>query len=71
MRIASNSGGEMGAHGWLAALDLHTGRQLWRAYATGPGSLLRIEATYQPFYDWMRRPNSGTRQAQQPHGGQH
>ena len=31
-----NSGGEMGVHGWLAALDVKTGKELWRAYNTGP-----------------------------------
>ncbi len=57
--LVGNSGGEMGAHGWLAALDLATGRELWRAYATGPDSLVLIDSTYQPFYPSMRRPNAG------------
>ena len=30
-----NSGGELGVWGWLAALDVDTGKELWRAYSTG------------------------------------
>ncbi|MDQ6925229.1 MAG: PQQ-dependent dehydrogenase, methanol/ethanol family [Candidatus Eremiobacteraeota bacterium] len=48
-----NSGGEMGVHGWLAALDVHTGKELWRAFSTGPDSLVRINNTYKPFYAWL------------------
>ena len=34
--LVGNSGGEMGVRGWLAALDVDTGKELWRAYSTGP-----------------------------------
>src|SRR5437763_8346453 len=34
--LVGNSGGEMGVRGWLTALDAENGKQLWRAYATGP-----------------------------------
>src|SRR5215211_5821223 len=30
--IVGSSGGEMGVRGWIAALDLGTGKELWRAY---------------------------------------
>ena len=34
--FVGNSGGELGVWGWLAALDVGTGKELWRAYSTGP-----------------------------------
>jgi lanthanide-dependent methanol dehydrogenase len=54
-----NSGGEMGVHGWLAALDVKTGKELWRAYSTGPDSMVRLDASYRPFYDWLKGKNLG------------
>ncbi|MGH7636483.1 MAG: PQQ-dependent dehydrogenase, methanol/ethanol family [Gemmatimonadaceae bacterium] len=72
MVLVGNSGGEMGAHGWLTALDVNTGQVRWRAYATGPDSLVRIDHTYRPFYEWMRTPNSGMTswpQEEWPRGG--
>src|SRR5664279_4949837 len=40
--FVGNSGGEMGVNGWLAALDVKTGKELWRAHAVGPDSDVRI-----------------------------
>lgn len=54
-----NSGGEMGVQGWIAALDLSTGRELWRAYSTGPDSMVRIGPRFKPFYPWMRGKDLG------------
>ncbi|MBD9357110.1 PQQ-dependent dehydrogenase, methanol/ethanol family [Methylomonas albis] len=34
--ITASSSGEMGVRGWIQALDLNTGKSLWRAYNTGP-----------------------------------
>src|SRR6201988_1076293 len=34
--LVGDSGGELGVRGWLAALDVATGKILWRAYASGP-----------------------------------
>lgn len=34
--ITASSSGEMGVRGWIQALDLKTGKALWRAYNTGP-----------------------------------
>ncbi len=48
--IVGNSGGEMGVLGWVAALDIKTGKLLWRAYSTGPDSLVKIGADFHPFY---------------------
>jgi alcohol dehydrogenase (cytochrome c) len=54
-----NSGGEMGVSGWLAALDVNTGKELWRAYSVGPDSLVRIGADFHPFYPWLQGKNLG------------
>ena len=48
--IVSNSGGEMGVHGWIAALDLKTGKEVWRAYSTGPDSVVKIGPNFKAFY---------------------
>ena len=34
--IVGNSGAELGVRGWGKALDAASGRELWRAYWTGP-----------------------------------
>ena len=34
--FVGNSGAEFGVRGFIAALDAETGRQLWRAWSTGP-----------------------------------
>ncbi|HET9776757.1 MAG TPA: PQQ-binding-like beta-propeller repeat protein, partial [Gemmatimonadaceae bacterium] len=36
--FVGNSGGEFGIRGWLTALDLNSGKIVWRAYHTGPDS---------------------------------
>jgi len=48
--IVGNSGGEYGVRGWLAALDAATGKQAWRAYATGPDAEVLIGADFKPYY---------------------
>lgn len=48
--LVGNSGGELGVRGWLLALDLDTGREVWRAYNTGPDEEVRIGAGFRPFY---------------------
>ncbi len=40
----------MGVQGWLTALDAASGRQLWRAYATGPDKDVLIGPDFHPFY---------------------
>jgi alcohol dehydrogenase (cytochrome c) len=54
-----NSGGEMGVHGWLAALDVKTGKELWRAYNTGPDDQVKIGPDYKPFYSWLKGKDLG------------
>lgn len=48
--FVGNSGAELGLRGWLAALDVNTGRELWRAWSTGPDTDVRIGSRFKPFY---------------------
>jgi PQQ-dependent dehydrogenase (methanol/ethanol family) len=48
--LVGNSGGEYGIRGWIAALDAVSGKELWRAYSTGPDRDVLIGADYKPFY---------------------
>jgi len=48
--IVGNSGGELGVRGYVAALDVKTGKVLWKAYNTGPDSDVKIGANFKPFY---------------------
>ena len=45
--FVGNSGGEMGVRGWLAALDVDTGKELWRAYSTGTDEEVKHRAGLQ------------------------
>lgn len=44
------SGGELGVRGRLTALDLNTGKILWRAWSTGSDQDVRIGPDFHPFY---------------------
>jgi PQQ-dependent dehydrogenase (methanol/ethanol family) len=48
--LVGNSGGELGVRGWLTALDAATGKQVWRAYSTGPDNEVLIGPSFKPFY---------------------
>jgi lanthanide-dependent methanol dehydrogenase len=48
--LVGNSGGEMGVRGWLTALDVETGKLVWRAYSTGPDKDVLIGPRFKPFY---------------------
>lgn len=48
--IVGNSGGELGVRGWILALDLKTGKEVWRAYNTGPDKDVLIGPDFKPFY---------------------
>ena len=54
-----DSGGEMGVHGWLVALDENTGKLLWRAYSTGPDTDVLIGPDFKPHY--RKRSRQGSR----------
>jgi PQQ-dependent dehydrogenase (methanol/ethanol family) len=45
-----NSGGELGVHGWLIALDENSGKLLWKAYSTGPDAQVLIGPQFKPAY---------------------
>jgi hypothetical protein len=48
--LVGDSGGELGVRGWLTALDVNTGKIVWRAYATGPDKEVLIGPGFHPFY---------------------
>jgi alcohol dehydrogenase (cytochrome c) len=54
-----DSGGEMGVRGWLAALDVKTGKEVWRAYSTGSDKDVKIGPRFHPFYKWMQGKDLG------------
>ncbi|MEP7058441.1 MAG: PQQ-binding-like beta-propeller repeat protein, partial [Caldimonas sp.] len=54
-----NSGGELGVWGWLAALDVKTGKELWRAHSSGTDKQVMIGADFKPFYSWMKGKDLG------------
>jgi PQQ-dependent dehydrogenase (methanol/ethanol family) len=59
--IVGNAGGELGVRGWVLALDLATGRELWRAYSTGPDKDVLIGPEFKPFYAKDQGADLGTK----------
>src|SRR5205807_1664537 len=57
--LVGNSGGEFGVRGWLTALDVNTGKLLWRAYSTGPDAEVLIGPGFHPFYSQDRGTDLG------------
>jgi lanthanide-dependent methanol dehydrogenase len=57
--LVGNSGGELGIRGFIAALDVTSGRELWRAFSTGPDIDVKIGAGFNPFYAKDRGTNLG------------
>jgi PQQ-dependent dehydrogenase (methanol/ethanol family) len=57
--IVGNSGGELGVRGWVLALDLATGKELWRAYHSGPDADVKIGPDFRPFYEKDRGKDLG------------
>ena len=43
--ITGISGGEWGVRGFLAAYDINTGKQVWKAYSTGPDAEMLVNPT--------------------------
>lgn len=58
--IIGNAGGELGIRGWVQALDLKTGKVLWKAYNTGPDADVKIGASFQAYYAKDRGTDLGT-----------
>jgi PQQ-dependent dehydrogenase (methanol/ethanol family) len=48
--LVGNSGGELGVRGYVAALEVKTGKELWRAFNTGPDVDVKIGAAFHPYY---------------------
>jgi PQQ-dependent dehydrogenase (methanol/ethanol family) len=48
--FVGNSGGEMGVHGWVTALDENSGKIVWRAYSVGADKDVKIGPRFKPFY---------------------
>jgi PQQ-dependent dehydrogenase (methanol/ethanol family) len=48
--LVGSSGGELGVRGWLVALDVGTGKEVWRAYQTGPDRDVLIGPRFHAFY---------------------
>ena len=59
--LVGDSGGEMGVRGVLTALDLDTGKALWRAYSTGPDADVKIGAGFRAPYAWLNGRDLGVR----------
>lgn len=59
--IVGNSGAELGVRGWVKALDAGNGKELWRAYSTGPDSDVRIGPSFKPFYPDSRGADLGVK----------
>ena len=57
--FVGNSGGELGKIGWLAALDVDTGKELWRAYSAGSDDLVKIGEDFKPYYSWLKGKDLG------------
>src|SRR5690348_10690011 len=57
--IVGSSGGEMGVRGWIAALDLASGKQVWKAYNIGPDQDVKVGPKFKPFYAHDRGANLG------------
>jgi PQQ-dependent dehydrogenase (methanol/ethanol family) len=48
--IVGNSGAELGVRGYITALDAGSGKQVWKAYTTGPDADVLIGSDFKPFY---------------------
>ena len=57
--LVGNAGGELGVRGHLTALDVTTGKQVWKAYSTGSDADVLIGADFKPFYPRDRGANLG------------
>ncbi|WP_084679272.1 PQQ-dependent dehydrogenase, methanol/ethanol family [Methylocystis sp. ATCC 49242] len=57
--IFGSSGSEMGVRGSVRALNINTGRLVWRAYATGPDTDVLIDSTFRPYFAKDRGANLG------------
>jgi PQQ-dependent dehydrogenase (methanol/ethanol family) len=59
--FVGNSGGELGIHGWVTALDQDSGKIVWRAYSVGSDKDVKIGPRFHPFYPSARGKDLGMR----------
>ncbi|MCS0809856.1 methanol/ethanol family PQQ-dependent dehydrogenase [Massilia agilis] len=59
--LVGNSGGELGVRGWLVALDAGSGKEVWRAFSTGPDKDVLIGADFKPYYESERGKDLGVK----------
>jgi PQQ-dependent dehydrogenase (methanol/ethanol family) len=57
--IVGNAGGELGVRGYVAALDVDSGKELWRAWSTGTDADVKLGAGFHPFYPKDQGQNLG------------
>jgi alcohol dehydrogenase (cytochrome c) len=57
--FVGNSGAELGVRGWIAALDVNTGKEVWRAWSTGSDADVRLGTGFHPYYAKDRGVNLG------------
>src|SRR4029079_9139876 len=57
--VTGISGAEMGVRGRMAALDLATGNEVWKAYSTGSDQDVRIGPAFKAFYPGDRAKDLG------------
>ena len=58
--IVGNAGGELGVRGRVQALDLATGKPLWKTYNTGPDAEVLIGPKFHAFYAKDQGQNLGS-----------
>ncbi len=59
--IVGVSGGEFGIRGWIAAYDLASGKQMWKAYSAGPDADLKLASDFNEANPHYGRFGEGTR----------
>jgi len=57
--LVGNSGSQFGVRGWLVALDVATGKQVWKAWTTGTDADCLIGSDFKPFYPQDRGKDLG------------
>ena len=57
--IAGISGGEFGVRGRVTAFDVNTGKEVWRAYSTGPDADVKITGVPNANYESMKGKDLG------------
>jgi len=57
--IVGNSGAELGVRGYVAAFDVDSGKELWRAFNTGNDADVKIGPNFHPFYEKDRGKDLG------------